>query len=544
VTALDEYTDAELEEMAVRAAAEWHPETWLTRLLPAYVGARGDELPEEAEGLFAEHHREFWAWLWGMEPGVRPETFVGIWGRGEAKSTSAEMGCVALGCRQRRRYVLYVSGTQDQADDHVGNVASMLESPQIERWYPEMADRLVGKFGNSKGWRRNRIRTASGFTVDALGLDTAARGVKLEDQRPDLIVIDDVDAHDDGPLVTQRKIDALTKKLLPAGAPDLAVLGIQNLVCRDGVFARLADGRATFLARRRVSGPIPAVRDLTTRHELVDGKPRDIVTGGEPTWPAQPLSRIQEKIDDWGLTAFLAEAQHDVTAREGALWVPAQIATVRRAAGEVPDLASVVVGVDPSGGHGADNDAQGIVVAGRDLTGTGWVLDDCTVRLPPRGWGDAAVQAFLDWDADAFVLEVNYGGEMGAEVITGAIERLIGKVQHQSQRTTPNAKVITLSVAGSAPIEIRLVSASRGKRVRAEPVAALYGRPDDEATWSTARVHHAGVFGKLEDEMTTWRADAAWSPNRIDALVWAFTDLLVDVGKLGRRRSIQHVSAA
>jgi hypothetical protein len=539
-TDLDAYTDDELEEMAVRAAAEWHPETWLTRILPGYVEAHGQETPVEAEQLFADHHREFWAWLWAVRAGERPEAFLGVWGRGEAKSTSAEMGCVALGCRRARRYALYVCGTQDQADDHVGNIAAMLESPQIERWYPEMADRLVGKFGNSKGWRRNRIRTASGFTVDALGLDTAARGVKLEDQRPDLIVIDDIDAHDDSPRLVSKKIDALTKKLLPAGAPDLAVLGIQNLVHRDGVFARLVDGRAKFLARRQVSGPVPAVRGLVTQHR--DG--RDIVIAGTPTWSHQPIERIQQKIDDWGLPAFLSEAQHDVSAREGAQWVPAQLAAVRRAPGDVPDLAAVVVGVDPSGGSGPDNDAQGIIVGGKDFAGRGWLLDDCTVTLSPRGWGDRAVQAFLDWDADAFVAEVNYGGDMVAEVITGAIERLIGKVVSQNTRATPNGRVITLQVAGSGSIEIRLVTASRGKRVRAEPVAALYGRPDDPETWSTARVQHAGEFPELEDEMTSWRADAAWSPNRMDAAVWVFTDLLVDVAKRGRRRSIVGMSAA
>lgn len=543
MTALDELTDVELEEAAIRAAAEWHPETWLTRILPSYVGATGDETPDEAEALFAEHHREFWAWLWGVGPGERPDAFIGVWGRGEAKSTSAEMGCVALGCRRRRRYVLYVCGTQDQADDHVGNIASMLESAAVERWYPEMADRLVGKFGNSKGWRRNRLRTATGFTVDALGLDTAARGVKLEDQRPDLIVIDDVDAHDDSPQTTAKKIDALTKKLLPAGAPDLAVLGIQNLVQRDGIFARLADGRARFLARRRVSGPIPAVRNLVTRHEMQpDGTGRDVVVSGEPTWPAQPLSRIQEKIDDWGLPSFLAEAQHDVAARDGALWVAAQIETLRRAA--APDLATVVVGVDPSGGHGPDNDAQGIIVAGRDGDRHGYVLDDATVTLPPRGWGDVAVRAYLDWDADAFVLEANYGGEMGAEVIAGAVERLIGRVRSQEWKTTPHGRVLVLRTEGSKPVEVRLVSASRGKRVRAEPVAALYGRPDEPDTWSTATVHHVGQFPELEDEMTTWRADAAWSPNRMDAAVWALTDLLVDVAPRGRRRSILEVHAA
>jgi len=545
MTDLDSLTDAELAEAAVRFSAVHHPELWLTRTLPAYIGATGNEDPDQAEALFAEHHRAFWRWLWAIDTGDRPETFVGIWGRGEAKSTSAELGVVALGARRRRKYCLYVCGTQDQADDHVGNIASMLESGGIERWYPEQANRLVGKFGNSKGWRRNRLRTSTGFTVDALGLDTAARGVKLDEHRPDLLVIDDVDAHDDSPRVVQRKIDALTKKLLPAGSPDMAVLAIQNLVHRDGIFARLADGRAKFLQRRIVSGPVPAVRGLVTRHELQpDGTGRDMVVAGECTWPVQSLQRIQDKIDDWGLASFLAEAQHDVHARDGALWVPAQLAQVRRRVEDMPTMARVVVSIDPSGGSGPDNDAQGIVTAGRDLLGRGWLLADDTVTAPPRGWGDAAVQAFLDWDADAFVCEVNYGGDMVVEVVTGALERAIAPVRSTTTRSTPNGRIVTVALADGRRVEFHVVTASRGKRLRAEPVAALYGRPDDPETWPSARVLHAGEFPDLEDEMTTWRAEATWSPNRMDALVWAFTDLLVDQAKTGRRRSIVATSAA
>lgn len=541
---IDELTDHDLAEAAVRAAEAWHPETWLTRTLPAYVGARGDETPAEAEALFAPHHRDFWAWVWGVDDGARPESFIGVWGRGEAKSTSAEMACVALGARRRRRYVLYVSGTQDQADDHVGNVAAMLESTELGRWYPEMADRLLGKFGNSKGWRRNRIRTATGFTVDALGLDTAARGVKLEDQRPDLIIIDDVDAHDDSPVVTARKIDALTKKLLPAGSDDLAVLGIQNLVQRDGIFARLVDGRAQFLARRTVSGPIPAVRGLVVHHEVgADGRGRDVVVAGEPTWPAQTLARVQEKIDDWGLASFLAEAQHDMGNNDDALWTREQLARVRTAQGAEWDR--VVVGVDPSGGSSSSNDAQGIVVAGR-IGDLGVVLEDATVRLPPAGWGDRAVTAWDDWEADAFVVEVNFGGDMCADVLRSALERRYGTVRQEQTRTLGQGqgREMTLWLPNGRTAVIRLISASRGKRARAEPVAALYGRPDDPATWSTSRVHHLGHLAELEDEMTSWSPTATWSPNRMDAAVWALTDLLLDAPRRGRRRAIVGTHAA
>lgn len=549
MTALAELSDDELAHALVVAAERSSPELWLANVLPAYIGAGPEHAADDrvAAELFAPHHREFWAWLWSIERGVRPDPFVGVWPRGGAKSTSAELGCVALGCRGARSYGLYICDTQKQADDHVATVGGMLESAGIARFYPAMSARSVNAYGSSKGWRRNRLRTAAGFTIDAIGMDSASRGVKLDEQRPDFMVLDDLDRHDDSPAVVARKVDLLTKSLLPAGSPDVAVLAIQNLIHRDGIFARLVDGRARFLARRRVSGPIPAVRDLVTRHEAAEDDRgvavgRDVVVSGEPTWSGQDLAKVQEQIDDWGLPAFLAEAQHEVDAREGALWTRAQLQALRCSPDDAHSLTRVVVGVDPSGGSGPDNDAQGIIVAGRSLAGVAYVLEDATVRLDPRGWGDRAVQAYADWDADGFVAEVNYGGDMVVEVLTSALERAYGDVRSSKVEHTPNGRRVTLDFAGRQPVEIRLVTASRGKRVRAEPVAALYGRPGEEATWSTARVHHAGEFTELEDEMTGWRADAAWSPNRMDALVWALTDLLVDVAKRGRRRSIVGVA--
>src|SRR5262249_33134883 len=79
----------------------------------------------------------------------------------------------ALGAGRARRYGLYVSMTQQQADDHVQNVASMLESDAVAAAYPDLGNRMIGKFGNPRGWRRNRLRTERGFTIDAIGLDTA-----------------------------------------------------------------------------------------------------------------------------------------------------------------------------------------------------------------------------------------------------------------------------------------------------------------------------------------------------------------------------------
>lgn len=259
---------------------------------------------------FAPHHARFWQHVWSIEPGVRPAPFVGIWARGAGKSTVAELAAIALGARQRRSYALYASSTQEMADKHLDAIAALLESPEIARHYPGMANRAVNKYGSSRGWRRNRLTTASGFVIDAVGLQTGTRGVRFEEQRPDLIITDDVDQLDDSTDATEKKIHTLTHTLLPAGSNDLAVIAIQNLIIPDGLFARLsphAETPAPFLRDRDVSGPVPAVEGLET---TIDDGGRVRITAGVATWDGQPLDVCQQQINDWGIDAFLAEAQH------------------------------------------------------------------------------------------------------------------------------------------------------------------------------------------------------------------------------------------
>jgi phage terminase large subunit-like protein len=283
-------------------------DAWLGKIVPTL-------------GTFATHHERFWRHIWTIEPGTRPVPFVAIWARGGAKSSSAELATIALGARGKRRYGLYVSGTQEQADKHLDAIAAMLESSEMATHYPGMANRAVNKYGSSRGWRRNRLTTASGFVVDAVGLRTGTRGVKFEDARPDFIILDDIDELDDGTEATEKKIHTLTHTLLPAGSNDLAVVAIQNLIIPDGIFARLspdADEPADFLADRDVSGPIPAIWNLTT--ETQDG--RVVITGGDASWAGQPRAVCQQQINDWGYDAFLAEAQHQPRLRGAKVFQP------------------------------------------------------------------------------------------------------------------------------------------------------------------------------------------------------------------------------
>jgi predicted phage terminase large subunit-like protein len=184
--------------------------------------------------------------------------------------------------------------------------------------------------------------------------------------------------------------------------------------------------------------------------------------------------------------------------RTDALW---NRAALEAACGEYGELRRVVVAVDPPASSRRSSDRCGIVVAGLEQNGKAVVLQDATMEAAkPQEWAARVVALFHQYEADAIVAEVNQGGEMVATVL----------------RTV------------DAAVPVREVRASRGKWLRAEPVASLYAQ---------GRVVHARRFPELEDEMCDFGPDGlsgGRSPDRVDALVWALTELLL--GKSGRPR--------
>ena len=178
--------------------------------------------------------------------------------------------------------------------------------------------------------------------------------------------------------------------------------------------------------------------------------------------------------------------------RGDALWKRQQLENAR--VSEAPALQRVVVAVDPPVTSGAKADACGIVVAGVGADGRGYVLADRTIAgYAPTVWAKAAVGAFHDFEADRIVAEVNQGGEL--------VEGVIRQVE--------------------PGVPVKCVRATRGKWLRAEPVAALYER---------GMVAHVGAFAALEDQMCDYGPDGlsgGRSPDRMDALVWALTDLML-----------------
>lgn len=234
--------------------------------------------------------------------------------------------------------------------------------------------------------------------------------------------------------------------------------------------------------------PIPLIRKIV-------GDPATHITRGstyenEANLAPSFMQQVREKYEGTrlGRQELYAEILDDVP---GALWNRGMLEELR--VKEAPELTRVVVAIDPAVSSGENSDETGIIVAGIGVDGHGYILDDRTCRDTPRGWARRAINAYREYMAQRVVAEVNQGGDM---------------VEHTLRMVDPN-------------VPYKAVRASRGKRTRAEPVAALYEQ---------GRVHHVGSLAQLEDQMCLFTPDNQFneSPDRVDALVWALTELIVE----------------
>lgn len=394
---------------SLHAPEDWR--TWLKTLFPGYASAP-----------FSEHHARFWDWIWSIRIGITADPFVAIWPRGGAKSTSAELACVALGARGARKFVLYISETQDQANDHVANIASMLETAKLEDYYPKLTQKAVGKFGNQKGWRMSRLRCANGFSVVAIGLDAAGRGIKLEEFRPDFIVGDDLDGEHDTEKTTKKKITTFTKKLLPAGSNDAIVLFIQNLIHEDSIASQLVDGRADFLQNRIVSGPIPAINDFTY---ALDESGKTKITGGTASWEGQSLEICQQFIDRFGISAFMEECQQDVETPSGGIFSDLEFTHCEHS--EVPELIATAVWVDPAVTSTDQSDSMGIQVDGLGVDDKIYRLYSWEQVTTPEDAIQRAIDKAIEYGATSVGIETDQGGDTWESVFARALDAEIAR---------------------------------------------------------------------------------------------------------------------
>ena len=238
-------------------------------------------------------------------------------------------------------------------------------------------------------------------------------------------------------------------------------------------------------------------RSIPILREII-GDPSTVVTRGSTydnraNLSAKFFAKIVAKYEGTrlGRQELHAEILDDLP---GAMWTMAMIDAARVTV--APEMQRIVVAVDPSGqGDDGQGDSIGIVVAGLGVDGRGYILADRSCDMSPAGWGARAVDAYREFNADRIVAERNFGGAMVEHVI----------------------RTVDRNVSYSE------VTASRGKAARAEPVAALYEQ---------GRVSHMGVFAGLEDQMCAMGSSGyagKGSPDRLDAAVWALTELMLGV---------------
>ncbi len=232
---------------------------------------------------------------------------------------------------------------------------------------------------------------------------------------------------------------------------------------------------------------VPIIKELLSDSTCwkTGGSTYDNLANLAPAFIQQIIARYEGT--SLGRQELHAEFLQDV---EGALWTQQRIEQTR--VSRVPcELVRVVVGIDPSASSNVERSNEaGILVGGLGVDGHGYVLEDVSGIYTPHQWATKAVTAYHAWKADRLVAETNNGGDM---------------VEY------------TVRVA-DAQVAYKKLTASRGKHTRAEPVAALYER---------GLIHHVGCFGTLEDQMSSW-VPGEDSPDRMDALVWVMTELMLD----------------
>lgn len=232
--------------------------------------------------------------------------------------------------------------------------------------------------------------------------------------------------------------------------------------------------------------PIPLIRQLTGKTDgsvrVVRGSTFDNAKNLAPS----ALIELQARYNGTrlGRQELYGEILDDV---EGALWSKGVID--RNRVDKHPPLARLAVSIDPAVTNTKDSDETGIIVLGSDAAGNGYVIADYSFKGSPNEWAQKAVQVFREHKADSILVEVNQGGDM------------VSAVLRQVDMSLP----------------IREVRAHVGKKLRAEPVAAMYEQ---------GRIKHVGEFPKLEEQMTLWTPDSPDSPDRLDAMVQGFSSLI------------------
>lgn len=427
-------------------------------------------LPHHAPTASPAFHREL------IELAGQHDRLAAAAPRGHAKSTLLSLIYpLWAAATKRRRFVVIVSDTATQAIDHLGNIfQELMENDALLRDFPHLALPDQGHYKEKRVKRTvNDFITVGGVNFVAKGAGAGLRGMRRGNQRPDLIIVDDLENDENVRTPEQREKlrdwfgKSLSNLFGPTGG-QLIVIG--TILHRESLLAWLLGPGGPEMYAKRL-------------YRAIDAQ-------GDVLWPdVWTVEKLAEKRAEIGSRAFASEYLNDPVDDSLTLFKQAWIDAARVPA--APALARVAVGIDPS--ITATGDACGIVAVGRGTDGRGYVLEDATRQGTPAEWARAALDCARRVGASVIVAEGNQGGEMVAQTLRSVL------------------------LPGEVMPRLIITHASRGKQARAEPLAAMYERGE---------VSHVGTLPGLEGEMTTW-VPGLPSPNRLDALVWGALEVLL-----------------
>jgi len=395
--------------------------------------------------------------------------------RGHGKSSLITLGHVLHSLAYRRKkFVVLIGASSDLAEKSLGRIgAELRENEALLQAFPHLAlPTEQVRRARAKKAKDSDLQLSGGARLSAVGAGAALRGLIDGPNRPDEIILDDIET--DSSVETPEQRQKLLEWYLSA---------VSNLPGARGGSIRMV---GTLLHKSSLLATLLSDAYSSSYTQL---KYAALNAEGKPLWPAAwTLEKLETKRAEIGSRVFSKEYLNNPTDATVALWQEKWIADYR--ASSAPPLERIVISVDPSSAGDGERDACGITVSGVSR-GQYYVLEDATLNGSPREWGRRVLEKYRQYGASLIVAEGNQGGAMVTEVLRGAL------------------------LEGESLPMIKIVHAQVGKVARAEPIAALY---------EAGTVHHVGTLPWLETELLEW-VPGMRSPNRLDSLTWGLHEL-------------------
>lgn len=365
-------------EVFRQAVAARHWEAWTRMLAPSFVSSE-----------FADAHFEMWRWWRGIERDRPTPPLAAAMFRGGAKSATTVLMTAGIAMGQLRDYALYVHAVKDKAQDEVGAIAELLQADIVQRAFPKVGSVYVTRAGKERDNRVERFRNQANFAIDAVGMDQALRGRRMDEDRPGWIVLDDLEDHQDSTQITKKKQDRVASTIIPSGSPDVAIVFAQNLIHPDSMMTKIAAGSGEVMASRVMVGPVPAVEGLEYSErsnaeideleaEIGERRPWK-VTGGEPTWSRYGLDEVERELNLMGPAAFEREKQHNFDVVDGDMFPSDRWHIVE--ASQVPPLKLMARAWDVAASEKMTADWSVGTIGGVDARGDLYLLDQFRDQL-------------------------------------------------------------------------------------------------------------------------------------------------------------------